>query len=608
MYTKKREPFHQRAVNFYDKGDQGKRRESAVKFDINTGSQLTGPGTHDYIHFQGKRNRNVLPSARFTLCRRDTARFSAGLLYFAEGRPGHFGRFIYSGYKVHKICFSRGSSKDVKGGCSYQSGPLVTIVRFWLIYAMKMSTGGTEGYTISKQFLRVARLILCHVGKWWSAVKVRNRSCITTYAGTKQRLISPVQSATPVALIFVKPTCASHLPHNAPILSEHDPLSPTLKGFIFIASLFCFFLDIHRADHQLLLNTMAGLIDAPWTFNCSGISKGDTQQFGPTFKDCADDGFHSLPNLCIGGIKDQHACSVGTCNVIDWNGAVAAPCASNIMHFVTSQAPGMATPCCNSDDCTIPSGKYACDASRTLQLCVVDATAAQCVEPISNTICSGNFSVAVAPPSGSAGKTVSHAFPTNEPNTVTHGFPGTTATDGFAASQTPTNGLDNTAASSGGHSGLSNTEFIAIGAILGPILTACLGVFLRCRYLKRRKGNRVLTYAEDWAIDNGSVGPGSGIYRMALAGLTLCTTVKTCMTEEAAGAGIGRTSKRRPRPVYRASSVTIENGGADGRSLDLRRFASCFNGRPSCMWHCRVMELRSTGKFEELELCATVRR
>ncbi|KAJ6592407.1 hypothetical protein B0H19DRAFT_1087790 [Mycena capillaripes] len=180
-------------------------------------------------------------------------------------------------------------------------------------------------------------------------------------------------------------------------------------------------------DHPLLLNTMAGLVDAPWTFDCSGISRDDpTQQFGPTFKDCADDGFHSLPNLCIGGIKDQHACSVGTCNVIDWNGAVAAPCASNIMHFVTSQVPGMATPCCNSDDCTIPSGKYACDASRTLQLCVVDATAAQCVEPISNAICSGNFSVAVAPPSGSTDNTLSHAFPTNEPNTVTHGFPGTT--------------------------------------------------------------------------------------------------------------------------------------------------------------------------------------
>ncbi|KAJ6536798.1 hypothetical protein B0H19DRAFT_1270512 [Mycena capillaripes] len=179
---------------------------------------------------------------------------------------------------------------------------------------------------------------------------------------------------------------------------------------------------------------MAGLIDAPWTFECSGVSPDVTQQFGPTFKDCADDGQHSLSNLCIGGIKDQHACSVGTCNVIDWNGAVAAPCASNIIHFVTSQAPGMATPCCNSDDCTIPSGKYACDASRMLQLCVVDATAAQCVEPISNTICSGNFSVAVAPPSGSTGNTVSPTFPTNGPNTVTHGFPGTTATDGLVAS------------------------------------------------------------------------------------------------------------------------------------------------------------------------------
>ncbi|KAJ7801741.1 hypothetical protein B0H14DRAFT_2615006 [Mycena olivaceomarginata] len=243
-------------------------------------------------------------------------------------------------------------------------------------------------------------------------------------------------------------------------------------------------------DHQLLLNTMAGLIDAPWTFNCSGVETGDTQQFGPTFKDCADDGFHSLPNLCIGGIKDQHACSVGTCNVIDWNGAVAAPCASNIMHFVTSQAPGMATPCCNFDDCTVPSGKYTCDASRTLQLCVVDATAAQCVEPISSTICSGNFSAAVAPTVRIHGQ---------HPRDVEDGVEGKSGS--FTSGNTVT-------------------------------------IY-----------SRVLTYAKDQAADNGSVGPGFGIYQMTLAGLALYVTVNTCMIEEAAVPGIGRTSKRRPGPM-----------------------------------------------------------
>ncbi|KAJ6572475.1 hypothetical protein DFH09DRAFT_1362440 [Mycena vulgaris] len=205
-------------------------------------------------------------------------------------------------------------------------------------------------------------------------------------------------------------------------------------------------------DHQLLLDTVAGSIDAPYTFVCSGVSGNDQPQFGPRFQDCADKNFFSFTNLCIGGLKDQHACSVGTCNVVDWSGAVAAPCSSNIMHFASSQAPGLATPCCNSDSCTVPSAKYACDASRTLQLCVVDATAAQCVEPSSNTICSGNFSAAVALPSGSKGST----SPINGPNT------------------TPTNGPNNAAASSVGQSGLSNTEIIAIGAVLGPVLTACL--------------------------------------------------------------------------------------------------------------------------------------
>ncbi|KAJ7247024.1 hypothetical protein C8J57DRAFT_1674555 [Mycena rebaudengoi] len=184
----------------------------------------------------------------------------------------------------------------------------------------------------------------------------------------------------------------------------------------------------------------------------------------PEVRGLRDNGFFSLTNLCIGGIKDQHACSVGTCNTVDLSGAVAAPCSSNIMHFVGSQAPGLVTPCCDSDGCTVPSAKYACDASRTLQLCVVDKTAAECVEPSSNKICSGSFS-----PSGSNGNT----SPTNGPNTVSHGFPGTSATDGSAVSQTP--GLNNTAASSVGHSGLANEDIIAIASVFGTLLVGCLG-------------------------------------------------------------------------------------------------------------------------------------
>jgi len=217
-------------------------------------------------------------------------------------------------------------------------------------------------------------------------------------------------------------------------------------------------------DPQLLHDTMAGSIDRPYTFICSGVSGNDLPQVGPRFTDCAGKNFFSLTNLCIGGIKDQHACSVGTCNVVDWSsGAVAAPCASNIMKFASSQAPGLAYPCCDSDGCTVPSAKYVCDASRTLQLCVVDATAAQCVEPSSNTICSGNFSAAVAVP-GSTGNT----SPITAPNTI------------------PANG-NNAAASSGGHPGLANTDIIAIGAILGTVLVAAVGGLVRYLFLKKKK-------------------------------------------------------------------------------------------------------------------------
>jgi len=216
-------------------------------------------------------------------------------------------------------------------------------------------------------------------------------------------------------------------------------------------------------DPQLLHDTMAGSIDRPYTFICSGVSGNDLPQVGPRFTDCAGENFFSFTNLCIGGIKDQHACSVGTCNVVDWSsGAVAAPCASNIMNFASNQAPGLATPCCDSDGCTVPSAKYVCDASRTLQLCVVDATAAQCVEPSSNTICSGNFSAAVAVP-GSTGNT----SPITAPNTI------------------PANG-NNAAASSGGHPGLANADIIAIGAVLGPVLIAVAGG-LRYLFLKKKK-------------------------------------------------------------------------------------------------------------------------
>ncbi|KAJ7875305.1 hypothetical protein B0H14DRAFT_62554 [Mycena olivaceomarginata] len=213
-------------------------------------------------------------------------------------------------------------------------------------------------------------------------------------------------------------------------------------------------------DTQLLSDTMAGLMNSTFTFECSGPLGPSKKQSGPSFVDCASTTFaagnYGNTDFCIGGLKQQHACSVGGCQVIDWTGAIAAPCSDLIIDYARVQPKGIATPCCNSDGCTPPATKYSCDASRALQLCVLDGSAVQCVDPVTNAICSRNYSTAVVLPPGSS-------------------------TSGSPTQQTASSpGSSNAVTSFSGHSGLSSTDIIAIVTSLVGAVAAVLTHRRRC--------------------------------------------------------------------------------------------------------------------------------
>ncbi|KAJ7204177.1 hypothetical protein GGX14DRAFT_461010 [Mycena pura] len=153
--------------------------------------------------------------------------------------------------------------------------------------------------------------------------------------------------------------------------------------------------DQTETDTQLFIDNLAGLINSTFKFECVHLFTEPSVQKGPAFTSC---GANSYPNLCIGGIKGQHACGAPQCQFVDWTKSSAHGCPSAILEYAQVQPMGVVAPCCNSDGCSTPSdpqnAPYTCDTSRTLYLCVNDGAAAECVDPKANTICSGNFSAA----------------------------------------------------------------------------------------------------------------------------------------------------------------------------------------------------------------------
>ncbi|KAJ6526433.1 hypothetical protein B0H19DRAFT_1335738 [Mycena capillaripes] len=275
-----------------------------------------------------------------------------------------------------------------------------------------------------------------------------------------------------------------------------------------------------QEDSQLLPNTMAGLVNVPFTFECSGVF-GIKQQPGPSFRECGSTIFEGYQNtdLCIGGLGQQHACTVGTCQVIDWTSAVAPPCSSTIMDYVRVQPSGLASPCCNSDACLVPDTPYTCDASRALQLCVVDESAAQCVDPATNAICSGNFSAVVVRPSGSTDSSII----TGSPATQTSRFSNSAANStGSSNSATSSTGSSNSTPSSGGHPSESSTNIIAIVkpllATLVPVLA--IGIVLIILYIrKKRRQNTIQKSTQRNDAETGQVLGGTSNPTSWLAGL-----------------------------------------------------------------------------------------
>ncbi|KAJ7224752.1 hypothetical protein C8J57DRAFT_1390705 [Mycena rebaudengoi] len=209
-------------------------------------------------------------------------------------------------------------------------------------------------------------------------------------------------------------------------------------------------------DKQLLMDTMAGSRNSTFTFECYGGTLGSHIQPGPTFKDCSDPTFFNgnfpYTNFCIGGMKQQHACSAGRCQAVDWTGAISSPCSSVVLDYAQAQPNGMASPCCNPDGCSTPSTKFNCGSipSSSLQLCILDGASLQCVDPASSAICSGKYSTDALLPSDSTRNSPS-GLPTDTTSTSTD-------------------------TSSHGHSSFSTTDTIAVATSLVGALAAVVTI------------------------------------------------------------------------------------------------------------------------------------
>jgi len=154
-----------------------------------------------------------------------------------------------------------------------------------------------------------------------------------------------------------------------------------------------------RLDLRLIADTMAGLQNGTFTLRCGGEDSGFTDQITPALSDCGistpPSGRHPFATFCIGGPHQQHACSAGRCNFVDWSHR-SATCSWLIMEYAGAQPPGLAGLCCDTESCTQSSTNFTCSSSASLSLCVVDGVGLECVEPHDLSICSGNFSTAAS--------------------------------------------------------------------------------------------------------------------------------------------------------------------------------------------------------------------
>lgn len=150
-------------------------------------------------------------------------------------------------------------------------------------------------------------------------------------------------------------------------------------------------------NYQLATNVLANDNNQSFIWNCY-----NSYLSSPPIEPC---GAYNYLTFCIGGHNQQHACALGKCAVIDWSNAHAGSCSTPLTNFTSVQStPGLSSACCDSTLCTPPvPASYNCTIGTDLWLCVVEGgTSTECVKPRDSSICSSNFTSAVAFPSGRA--------------------------------------------------------------------------------------------------------------------------------------------------------------------------------------------------------------
>ncbi|KAJ7578275.1 hypothetical protein C8J56DRAFT_969592 [Mycena floridula] len=245
-------------------------------------------------------------------------------------------------------------------------------------------------------------------------------------------------------------------------------------------------------DIQLIKNGMAGLLNQSLSLECVPASLDVGIQSGPTFHACQ---FYA--DLCLGKIRDQHACAVGNCISIDWTQNIAKTCSSAILSYSKQQPVGIGTPCCDGDGCTDSvlvanpdaSQRITCASSQvTLWMCVSDGNGVECANTSTDDICSGNFTSLV----GGGG---SNSSPTGASTVISSSTVILSSTGISSLSFGPQTSTTQISTTPNAGNGLGTTDIITIvTSVIGGL--AALGSIVAFLVRLKKKRRRAATNLE----------------------------------------------------------------------------------------------------------------
>ncbi|KAF7325816.1 hypothetical protein MKEN_00432300 [Mycena kentingensis (nom. inval.)] len=145
-------------------------------------------------------------------------------------------------------------------------------------------------------------------------------------------------------------------------------------------------------DQDLLKNIMGDISNTTYTLACTG-GLGSVLQTAAPLKPC---GAGSFTTFCIGARGQQHGCYAGSCNLLDWTGTIAPSRNNGIIKYIRLQTAGLLTPCCTKDgQCSPPVAPFECDNSRSFQMCIADGQSTLCIDPVTKSMCSANYTLVV---------------------------------------------------------------------------------------------------------------------------------------------------------------------------------------------------------------------